>query len=424
MMGLFDEQGEVTDLALAVAPFIGDNVSARLAACIGASQWYPNCIRDTITAVAIFAGTSPLMVYPSQQLESAIARHRSLQPANSRCDLTMLLAGIDKLDEAFKDGGRDAASRCAREFFLNLPAYLEIRDIRERLLRIAQEECGWELPEPGTVADEDDLTGVFFQGFGDRMMRRVLDPKKQQARSKCKGWEPLRQFYANIPEDSVHNQGAEDEVLLLFLAVIWRHGTPEGGITAAAINAISPAQVARLLPQRTAWSLESLQLEEDQHRCAYDVWYLDDTVLCRVPSQLPPGTPLEALNTMSMRTLGALPRVTWSRKKAEPTWADLVRHTGDEDLQVLLAEAWLTFGDHLELKDGSWLPITYMEDGRIVITVEAAQAAELLLEISRASLPKDWRRRDVWISVPLGEGEPLSNSIDNLGDLIELLRSE
>src|SRR5262249_48890144 len=145
------------------------------------------------------------------------------------------------------------------------------------------------------------------------------------------------------------------EVLLLFLAVIWRHGTPEGGITAAAINGISPAQLARAWHPRVEMQIESLNLGGDTHVRAYDVWYLDEEVLCRQESAMPPGTPLQALNAMSHRSQGRIPQVT---QHGNFSWADLAKKTRTPDLQAQVAAACYAYPDTLQW-DGATLAIAY-----------------------------------------------------------------
>lgn len=85
MMGMLDQARQPTELAIATAPFIADNVSARLAAALGASRWY-GTTWDTIAAIAILAAETPFLVYPGEAREEACQAHQAFQREGSFSD--------------------------------------------------------------------------------------------------------------------------------------------------------------------------------------------------------------------------------------------------------------------------------------------------------------------------------------------------
>lgn len=404
MMGMVDEARQPTELALTTAPFIAGNVSVRLAAALGASRWY-DTTWDTITAIAMLACEIPFLVYPGAARDEACLAHQAFQQEGSRSDLSTLLTMFERMEEIYRRDGEPAASRFAVQHFLNVQAFLQMRDLRARLLA-AVREAGWSFDEEG--AAEDSLTTTFFWAYPDRLLRRAWLSNK---------WESVQAFYAEVPRDSIHH-GDRSADLLLAVGMIWKEGSPTGRVGGVAFNAMTPEQICDIVGDAVFMQIESIALAERGPESAFDVWYWGEDRLCLRESLLPEGNPLQVVQEMSRRSRGAVP---FPKKTAgNPSWADLARSARRSDLQALVAETWLDFPDELRAGEDR-LPVRYAENGNITVNVPGSIAPTLLPGLKRDALPGAWAGRRIIVAVDLGSGEPLTASIDELDTLQELL---
>jgi hypothetical protein len=91
------------------------------------------------------------------------------------------------------------------------------------------------------------------------------------------------------------------------------------------------------------------------------------------------------------------------------------------DLKILVAGAFYDYPDKLILSDGSSLPVTYPDDGAIVVAIEAARALEIAPELSRDNLRAAWNDREVRIRIITGGGVDPEGAIDEFDVLLASL---
>jgi len=421
-LGLLDDSGQPTEFALAIAPLLGCHINTRLAVALGASQSFPGCTQEAIIIASILSVQQPLLVYPGNEREEACAAHRSFQQPSSLSDLTTLLEAFYGMEDAIRSERGAASDRAASAFakrhYLNYRSFLEMRAQREHLLATAH-ALGWDIGDD--VAGEQDLTAAFFFGYRDRLLRKRY-PEAGDRVSYCR-WQSVGDFYVNFPKDSFHQKGAEEE-LVLCVGLIGRGGSFAGrDVNGVAFCAMSPEQVSRLLPDQVKVDLQPKQFAGDEKDTPYEVWDLDGQLLATRPCPMPDAPPLGALNSMSHRSQGEVPSVEWTKTSKEPTWGDLSKKTSvpAADLKILVAGAFYDYPDKLILSDGSSLPVTYPDDGAIVVAIEAARALEIAPELSRDNLRAAWNDREVRIRIITGGGVDPEGAIDEFDVLLASL---
>ena len=312
---------------------------------------------------------------------------------------------LEQMEAIYLSDGEAGASRFAKQHFFNLRSFLQIRDLRAKLLA-AVLEAGW--PFDHACAPEDDLTKTFFWAYPDRLLRKAWLSNK---------WESVQTFYAEVPRDSIHH-GDRSADLLLAIGMIWKEGNPTGRVGGVAFNGISPELIGDIVGDAVVMQIESIALAEGGPESAFDVWYWGEDHLCLRESLLPAGNPLAVVQEMSRRSRGVVP---YPKKTAgNPSWADLARSARRSDLQALVAETSLDFPDQLRAGEDR-LPVQYAENGNITVTIPASIAPALLPNLNRDALPGAWAGRRIIVAVDLGGGEPLTASIDELETLRELL---